>query len=213
MAAVRPLWTPGRHRSLAQEDHLIRSWGSSVPSHGVPRWKFMPQGHSQYPHKARISRANLSPSLSNSTTFHVLRSIPCPLLTSASTASTTHCQLKPTPWRWGDNTESWFSNWSLQGPLGCCLEEGAIFRPCHTIADASEPCGWASASHRTNYLRVKGRLGHGPSWNKCGDATPCWHGGRHKARGTLRPSVIRELHFSLNPKVHEHESQHYWSLK
>ena len=40
--------------------------------------------------------ANLSPSLSNSTTFYVLWSIPCPLLSSPSMASTTQCQLKLT---------------------------------------------------------------------------------------------------------------------
>ena len=58
--------------------------------------KVMPQGHSQSPHTRRISRANLSPSLSNSTTLHVLWSVPCPLLSSPSTASTTQSQLKPT---------------------------------------------------------------------------------------------------------------------
>jgi len=79
----------------------------------------MPQGHSQSPHTTRISRANLSPSLSNSTTFHVLRSIAYPLLSSPSKATTTECQVKPTSSRWGDNTEGWFSNWSLQEPLGC----------------------------------------------------------------------------------------------
>ena len=36
------------------------------------------------------------PSLSNSTMFHVLQSILCPLLSSPSMASTTQCQLKPT---------------------------------------------------------------------------------------------------------------------
>ena len=40
--------------------------------------------------------ANLSPSLSNSTTFYVLWSIPCPLLSSPSMASTTQCQVEPT---------------------------------------------------------------------------------------------------------------------
>ena len=38
-------------------------------------------------------------SLSNSTMFHVLWSIHCPLLISPSKASTTQCQLKPTPSR------------------------------------------------------------------------------------------------------------------
>ena len=56
----------------------------------------MPQGHSQSPYTRRLSRANLSPSLSNSTMFHVLQSIPCPLLASLSMASNTQCQLKPT---------------------------------------------------------------------------------------------------------------------
>ncbi|OWK05650.1 hypothetical protein Celaphus_00012681, partial [Cervus elaphus hippelaphus] len=83
----------------------------------------MPQGHSQSPHTTSISKANISLSFSNSTTFHVLLSIPCPLLSSPSKASTTHCQLKLTPS-------------SLQEPLGCCWGEGALCRPCHTIADA-----------------------------------------------------------------------------
>ena len=195
MVAVRPLWTPGQHWSLAQEDQSITSWGSSAP----PRWMVMPQGHSQSPHTSRISSANLSPSFSNSTMFHVLWSITCPLLTSPSTVSTTQFQVKPTPSRWGDNTEGWVSNWSLQEPLGCCWEEGAVCRPCHTISDASETCGWASASHKTNYVGIKCHLGHYSSWNKCGDATPCWHGGSHKVRGTLRPSAHRELQFNLNP--------------
>ena len=159
----------------------------------------MPQGHSQVSHTTRITRANLSPSLSNSTTFHVLRSIPCPLLSSPSMASTTQCQLKPTSSRWGDNTHGCFSNWSLQEHLGCCWEEGGVCRPCHTIADAAEPCGWASACQKTNHLRLKDSLGHWSSWNKCGDATPCWHGGSHKERGTLRSSVLKECQFNLNP--------------
>ena len=58
--------------------------------------KVMPRGHSQSPHTRRISRANLSPSLSNSTTFHALWSVPCPLLSSPSRVSTTQSQLKPT---------------------------------------------------------------------------------------------------------------------
>ena len=62
MAVVRPLWTPGYHWSLAQEDWSITFWGSSAPCHGVLRWKVMPQCHSQPPH-TRISRANLSLSL------------------------------------------------------------------------------------------------------------------------------------------------------
>ena len=40
--------------------------------------------------------ANLSPSLSNSTTFHVLWSVHCPLLSSPSMASTTQCQVEST---------------------------------------------------------------------------------------------------------------------
>ena len=72
--------------------------------------KGMPQDHSQSPQTTKISRANLSPSLSNSTMFHVLQSIFCPLLSSPSIASTTHCHLKPRYSRLGDNTESWFSN-------------------------------------------------------------------------------------------------------
>ena len=38
--------------------------------------KGMPQDHSQSPQTTKISRANLSPSLSNSTMFYVLQSIP-----------------------------------------------------------------------------------------------------------------------------------------
>ena len=59
--------------------------------------KIMPQGHSQSPHTRRISRANLSPSVSNSTTFHALQSIPCPLLSSPLMASTTQSQLNLHP--------------------------------------------------------------------------------------------------------------------
>ena len=33
---------------------------------------------------------------------------------------------------------------------------------------------------------------------------PCWHGGSHKERGTLRSSVLKELQFSLNPQTDEH---------
>ena len=177
LAAASPLWAPGHHWSLAQEQWSITYRSSSAPRHSVPRWSVMPQGHSLSPHKTRISRANLSSSLSNSTLFHVLRSIPCPLLSSPSTASITQCQLEATSSRWGDNTEGGFSNWSLQEPLGCCWEEGALWRPFHTIAYAAEPCGWASACQKTNHLRVKGPLGHWSSWDKCGDATPCRHCG------------------------------------
>ena len=42
----------------------------------------------------------------------------------------------------------------------CCWKEGALWRPCHTIADAAEPCGWAGVSHKTNHLKVKGCVGH-----------------------------------------------------
>ena len=58
--------------------------------------KVMPQGHSQSAHTRRISRANLSPSFSNSTTFHALWLVPCPLLCSPSVVSITQSQLKPT---------------------------------------------------------------------------------------------------------------------
>ena len=55
------------------------------------------KGHApESPHTRSISRANLSPCLSKRTTFHVLWSIPCPLLSSPSMASTTQSQLKPT---------------------------------------------------------------------------------------------------------------------
>ena len=33
---------------------------------------------------------------------------------------------------------------------------------------------------------------------------PCWHGGSHKERGTLRSSVFKELQFNLNPQMDEH---------
>ena len=66
------------------------------------------------------------------------------------------------------------------------------------------PCGWASASHKTNHLRVKGSLGHPSSRNKCWDTTLCWHGGSHKERGTLRASVLTELQFNQSPQVYEH---------
>jgi len=101
LAAARPLWIPGHHWSLAQEDWSITSRSSSAPCHGVLRWRVMPQGHSQSPHTRSISRANLSPSLSNSTTVHVLWSIPCPLLSAPLMVSTTQSQLKPTSSRWG----------------------------------------------------------------------------------------------------------------
>ena len=65
--------------------------GSEVKGHAPASFPVSPQ--------TRIFRANLSPSLSNSTTFHVLPSIPCPLLSSPSTASTTQCQLEPTSTR------------------------------------------------------------------------------------------------------------------
>ena len=55
------------------------------------------------------------------------------------------------------------------------------------------PCGWASASHKTNHVRVKGSLGHPSSWNKRGDTTPCWHDAWHKERGTLRASASQSL--------------------
>ena len=32
---------------------------------------------------------------------------------------------------------------------------------------------------------------------------PCWHGGSHKERGTLRFSVLKELQFNLNPQMDE----------
>ena len=59
--------------------------------------KIMPHGHSQSPHTRRISRANLSASVSNSTTFHVLQSISCPLLSSPLMALTTQSQLNLHP--------------------------------------------------------------------------------------------------------------------
>ena len=117
LVAVRPLWTPGHQWSKAQQELSLTFRGSSAPRPRVSRWRVMPQGHSQFPHTTRISRANLSPSLSNSTTFHVLPSIPCPLLSSPSTASTTQCQLEPTSSRWGDNLEGWFSKRNLQKEL------------------------------------------------------------------------------------------------
>ena len=98
-------------------------------------------------------------------------------------ASNTLCQVEPTSSRWGENPEGWFSNRSLQEPLGCGWKESALCRPSRTISDAAKPCFWARACHKINLLRVKGCLGHWSSWNKCGDTTPCWHGGSHKQRG------------------------------
>ena len=113
LEAARPLLTPGQHSSKAPKHWSITCRSSSGPRHGVPRWRVMLQGHSQSPHITRITRANLSPSLYNSTMFHVLWSIHCPLLSSPSMASTTQCQGEPTSSRRKDNTEGWFSNWSF----------------------------------------------------------------------------------------------------
>ena len=84
--------------TLAQEDCSItyRSstlWGSKVKKGHAPG--SLPVST----HKKDLQGQPLSISLSNSTTFHVLPSIPCPLLSSPSTASTTQCQLEPTSTR------------------------------------------------------------------------------------------------------------------
>ena len=194
MTAVRPLWILGRHWSLAQKDWSITSWSSSVPL----RWMVMPQGHSQSPHTSRISRANLSPSLSNSTMYHVLWSIPCPLLTSPSKASNTQCQLKPMPSRLRGQYWGLVLKLELAGTLGlllggaCCMQAKSHHcRCCWAL--------WLGQCLPQNQLHEnKGPSGHWSSWNKCGDATPCWHGGSHKERGTLRPSVFRELQCNLS---------------
>ena len=113
LVAARPLLTPDTLVNNMQKLISTTPHGSQV------------KGRSQSPHTTRITMASLSPSLSNSTTFHVLWSVHCPLLSSPSMASTTQCQVEPTSSRWGDNTEGWFSNWRLKGPLGCCCEERA----------------------------------------------------------------------------------------
>ena len=195
----------------------ITSRSSSVPHHGVPRWRVMPQGHSQSPHTRRISRANLSLSLSNSTMFHVLQSILCPLLSSLSMASNTLCQVKPTSSRWGENPEGWFSNRSLQEPLGCGWKESALCRPSRTISDAAKPCFWARACHKINLLRVKGCLGHWSSWNKYEDDTPCHLDRSHKANLTDAGGVFQRgrcfnIHsFSqMEPKFHSQLGLTVW---
>ena len=68
------------------------------------------------------------------------------------------------------------------------------------------PCGWASASHKTNHMRVKGSLEHPSSCNNRGDTTPCWRGGSHKERGTLR-----ELRFPRAPI--QPETSDAWTRK
>ena len=81
--------------TLAQEDCSItyRSstlWGSKVKKGHAPG--SLPVST----HKKDLQGQPLSISLSNSTTFHVLPSIPCPLLSSPSMVSITQSQLKPT---------------------------------------------------------------------------------------------------------------------
>ena len=121
---LRSLWTPGHHWFLTQEDWSITSWGSLAPHHGVLRWRVPPQCHSQFPHRTRISRANLSPSLSNSTMIHVLHSITCPILSSPSMASTTYCQLnlqhpgEETILRVGSQTGACRNLWATSGRWG-----------------------------------------------------------------------------------------------
>ena len=79
---------PGRLVNNIQKLISARLRGSKVKGHAPG---LLPVSK----HK-RNSRANLSPSLSNCTTFIVLWSIPFPLLSSPSMASTTQSQLKPT---------------------------------------------------------------------------------------------------------------------
>ena len=81
--------------TLAQEDCSItyRSstlWGSKVKKAHAPG--SLPVST----HKKDLQGQPLSFSLSNSTTFHVFPSIPCPLLSSPSMVSVTQSQLKPT---------------------------------------------------------------------------------------------------------------------
>ena len=59
LMAARPLWILGHHLSKAQEEWSITYTSSSAPRHGVPRWRVMPQGHSQSPHTTRITMSNL----------------------------------------------------------------------------------------------------------------------------------------------------------
>ena len=80
--------TPGRLVNNIQKLISARLRGSKVKGHAP--------GYFQSPNTTRNSRANLSPSLSNCTTFIVLWSIPFPLLSSPSMASTTQCQFEPT---------------------------------------------------------------------------------------------------------------------
>ena len=58
------------------------------------------------------------------------------------------------------------------------------------------PCGWASASCKTNHVRVKDSLAHLSSGKKCADTIPGWHDTWHKEKGTLRSSALKRLQFN-----------------
>ena len=47
----------------------------------------------------------------------------------------------------------------LQEPLGSCLREGALCRPSHTIADATEPLWLGQCLPQTQPLESKGQSG------------------------------------------------------
>lgn len=117
----------------------------------------MPQGHSQSPHTTRISRVSLSPSLSNSTTFHVCGPafyyFTINEYINCSTSSGHHPQGEGTVLRVGSQTLE------HAGTLGLLQGGGALWRPCHTIADAAELCGWASASPQNQSFENKGPYG------------------------------------------------------
>ena len=162
---------------MAQQDWSLTFRGSSVPCPWVPRWRVMPQGHPQSPHTTRISRTNVSPSLPNSTTFRVLwHQLP-------AASSSLHPQGEGTIPRVGSQIGTCRNPWPGSGRKA---PSAGHVTPWQMLLS---PCSWASASHKTNHLRVKVSLGHWSSWNRYGDTTPCWPGMNHKKRGTLRTSA------------------------
>ena len=80
---------PGRLVDKVQKLIGAKPRGSKVKGH-------VPGSLAVSTHNKDLQGQPLSLSLSNSTTFHVLRSIHCPLLSSPSMASTTQCQVEPT---------------------------------------------------------------------------------------------------------------------
>ena len=110
-----------------------------TPGHRVLKLGVIPQGHSQSPHTTRVSRANHSPSLSNSTvSCFVINTLPSILFTINGINYPMAARAYILKVR-GPHPEVWFSNRNLQEPFHCCWEEAALCRPCHTIADAAEP--------------------------------------------------------------------------